>query len=109
MDSTMKPVVVRLYGLIPITKRYYIVTMLLCLVTVALSVGWARYKLDLPFPWEDTPMPAALAKHWLGRNFYWLVLGGLLFGLVDSILAFRLFAKAEGQQPLNPSPPPSNP
>ena len=95
----MKPVVVKLYGLFPITKKRYIVSMVFSVVVVALSVGWARLKLGLPFSWEDEPFPKALGEIWLARNFYWLVLGGLVLGLVDSIFVFRRFAKASAPEP----------
>jgi hypothetical protein len=95
----MKPVIVKLYGLFPITKKRYVFSMVFSVVVVALSVGWARFKLDLPFPWENEPFPKALGEIWLARNFYWLVLGGLVLGLVDSIVVFRRFAKASQEPP----------
>jgi hypothetical protein len=95
----MKPGEIKLYGLFPITKKRYIFSMLFSFVVVGLSIGWARFKLDLPFPWEDKPFPKALGEIWVARNFYWLVLGGLLLGLVDSIFVFRRFARATAQEP----------
>ena len=95
----MKPGEIKLYGLFPITKKRYILSMLFSFVVVGLSVAWARAKLGLPFPWEDEPLPKALGDIWVARNFYWLVLGGLVLGLVDSIFVFRRFAKAAQEQP----------
>jgi hypothetical protein len=95
----MKPVVVKLYGLFPITKKRYIFSMVFSVIVMALSVGWARLKLGLPFPWEDEPFPKALGEILLARYFYWLVLGGLVLGLVDSIFVFRRFAKAAAPEP----------
>jgi hypothetical protein len=103
----MKPVVVKLYGLFPTTKRLYVWTMLIALLIVAVSVCWARFFLKLPLPWEDEPVPRKFADLWLARNFYWLVLGGLLLGVLDGIFVFRRFARAEALQRMNP--PPSNP
>jgi hypothetical protein len=105
----MRPVVVKLYGLFPITKRSYVWTILFTVLIVAGSVCWARFLLKLPFPWEDEQPPRKLAELWLGRNFYWLVLAGLILGVLDCIFVFRRFARAEAQQRMNPSPPPSTP
>ena len=95
----MKPVVIKLYGLFPITRKRYAFSLLFSLVVVVLCVAWARLKLGVPFPWEEAPFPKPLEGLWLARNFYWLVLGGLVVGLVDSIFVFRRFARAEAQQP----------
>jgi hypothetical protein len=73
--------------------------MVFSFVVVAFSVAWARWHLALPFPWENEPFPDRLGKIWLARNFYWLVLGGLVLGLVDSIFVFRRFAKASQEPP----------
>jgi len=95
----MKPGAIKLYGLFPITKKSYIFWMLFSFVVVGLCVAWARAHLGLPFPWEDEPFPKAFSEIWPARNFYWLVLGGLVLGLVDSIFVFRRFAKAAQEQP----------
>jgi hypothetical protein len=101
----MKPVEIKLYGLFPITKRRYGFSMLFCLVVVVLCVAWARLILKLPFPWEDAEVPPKMAVHWIARNFYWLVFGGIVLALVDSIFVFRRFARAEANQQSTPSPP----
>jgi hypothetical protein len=103
----MKTVEVKLYGLFRTTKRRYVVALFFCYVTVILCVVWARFILDLPFPWEGAEVPAKLAAYWPARHFYWLVFGGILLSLVDSIFVLRRFAKAEAQQKSTPSPPTS--
>jgi hypothetical protein len=103
----MKPVEIKLYGLFSVTKRRYVYSMLFCLAVVVLCIAWARLILKLPLPWEDAEVPPKLAGYWVARNFHWLVFGGILLALVDSIFVFRRFARAEAKQQSTPSPPAS--
>ncbi len=94
----MQPVRVRVYGLVALTRRTYLVVQAVGLgvVVAAVAVGVA---LPRPMPPEGEPLPpfaAAVAAlvEWLP----WLAVLFLIAGVVETALVLREFARMEADQ-----------
>jgi len=91
----MEPVRIRLYGLITVTKRGYLMQLGLAgVLLVALLV--VRMSVPLPLDKPDQPYPAPLAwMIFLLANLHWFVLGLAVLFAVEAFFVLRTFARAE--------------
>lgn len=95
----MKPVRIRLYGLVSMTKRGYVAQLtvatllLIVLVVVRLSLP------PLPHGRPDEPLPPALAwVVFLLENLHWFIAALAVLFTVEAYLVLKAFARAEAAQ-----------
>jgi hypothetical protein len=95
----MEPVRIRLYGLISITKRGYLMQLgvagllLVVLLVIRMSIPLSTEKLD-------QPVPAPLAwMIFLLANLHWFVLALALLFALEAFFVLRAFARAEASRP----------
>jgi len=94
----MKPVRVKVYGLIPLTRRTYLVLQCvgLAVVVAAFAVGVCLARPAPPPGGELPPFAAALVL--LLDILPWLALLFLLAGLLETWFVLRKFARKEAEQ-----------
>src|SRR4051812_35067396 len=103
----MEPVRIRLYGLVSMTKRGYLMQLAAAGVLLAALLVIRASMPALPQGTPQDPLPPRMAwVVFLLRNLHWLaVLLAVLF-TVEAFLVLRAFARAENR-PLTPGPSPT--
>src|SRR5262245_17793293 len=98
----MKPVWIKYWGLIWMTKRGYVVTLTMagCVAAVILAYAGLAGRLPaLSTLWEPEPAKARLGAGGFLYNYLWWIIGICLVAqILDSIMVFRRFAEAEAQE-----------
>jgi hypothetical protein len=97
-----KPVWIKYWGLIPMTRRGYLVTLTMAAAVagiVVLYCGLAGWLPPLRTLWEPDAAPARPdAFGWIYRYMWWIVIACLIAQVVDTCLVLRQFAKEEEKQ-----------
>jgi uncharacterized oligopeptide transporter (OPT) family protein len=102
-----KPIRIKLYGFLWLTKRGYI---LLMSVGVALLIGLLIAWVVMPFPTrlpEEAP-PGTAIWFWLWKLIPWIALGAVALEGIESYLVLRRFAQEEKVQRALGEPPPKS-
>jgi len=76
-----EPIRIRVYGLLRLTRRAYLVLQFL---TMALLLG-------LVFWWPLAGMPRRFSGNWLLRNLHWLFVAGLVFMVFETYFMLSAF------------------
>ena len=95
----MTPPRVKLYGLIPITRRRYIIQLVVALVLAAgLLLGWLLYWPKVRATLEASRSPAfdGVIRFWNVAPF--LVLGIVALQLIEAWIVLRMFRRMEAEQ-----------
>jgi hypothetical protein len=95
----MEPVRVKLYGLFTVTKRRYLwqLALTVLLLVVLLVMWWFLPNLQ-PVDGRGDPPHVAWAI-WLLRYLPWVVAGLAVLVLLEAVVVFRRFARAEEERP----------
>ena len=98
----MKPVWIKYWGLIPMTRRGYLVTLTMAAAVAAILVTY--WALTRPFPplrtlWEpDLVMAQFSWRGWLYNYFWWILIIALFAQVIDTMLVLRKFAQKEAEE-----------
>jgi hypothetical protein len=107
----MKPVWIRYWGLIPMTRRGYVVTLTMAAAVagiVVLYCGLAGWLPPLRTLGEPDAIPARPGVFgWIYRYMWWIVIACLVAQVVDTWLVLRQFAKEEEKQAAQEAGPPA--
>ena len=99
---TMKPVWIKYWGVIPMTRRGYLVTLTVGLVVAGIIVAYGAFSGLLPplrTLWEPDPGIARFGwRGWLYNYFWWLIIVLLLVHAVDMVFVLRKFAQKEAEE-----------
>jgi hypothetical protein len=110
----MEPVRIKLYGLFKVTRRGYLVQLMMALVmlTVLLAIRYLMPPVQLQVKNDEMSARGRFLIALLA-NLHWVVAGfALLFGL-EAWIVLRRFARLEaqlrkpGELPASPPPPPA--
>jgi hypothetical protein len=101
----MRPVWIKYYGLIPMTRRGYLITTgiaflfaaIACAIVFGLAIAHDRMP---PFNRPGPPPPGApqTLGSWLYYNAYWCLLLLLIAEGLDILVTLRAFAKKEAEE-----------
>jgi hypothetical protein len=101
----MEPVRIRLYGLMSMTRRGYImqlgaaVLLMIILIVIRLSLP------PLPHGRPDQPLPPTLAwTVFLLDNLHWFVVGLAVLFTIEAYLVLKAFDRAEAAQKARAQP-----
>jgi len=98
----MKPVWIKYWGLIPMTRRGYLVTLTMGVAVAGIVVIYCALAGLLPpltTLWEPVPGMARFGwRGWLHNYFWWLIIVLLLVHAVDVIFVLRKFAQKEAEE-----------
>jgi hypothetical protein len=99
--TAMKPIWIKYWGLIPMTRRGYLIATALAVMAVVVTfvVLGSMGKLP-PFRslWEEVPIRTPVfLEYWLHNNLYRLVAVLLAAHVVDTLLVLRRFSKKEAE------------
>jgi hypothetical protein len=97
----MKPVWIRYYGLIPMTRRGYLVTTAIAGLFAAGVLIVALIARSLPpirLPWQQPLIAKTGVVPWLYNNFYSILLICVALEALDIALTLRRFAQKEKDQ-----------
>jgi hypothetical protein len=106
----MKPVRIKYYGLIWMTKRAYLLTtLILGLMVLAFFGGIAVADASRlpPFHWPWDPVPANAApgfEGWFVHHFWTIIFVFCLAELVDILVTLHKFAQKEAEQATEDEP-----
>jgi hypothetical protein len=109
----MEPIRIKYYGLIPITRRGYLITTAVAFVVAGCMLALARVVGRLPpftWPWEQAQFAAGSGfAPWFFNNFWRIILLLLVLELVDIATVVYRFAQKEAEQRARPpQPQPTN-
>ena len=98
----MKPVWIKYWGLIPMTRRGYVVTLTLTFAVALIIVvycGLAGWLPPLRTLWEPDAVRARPDIFgWVYKHLWWIVIVCLLAQVVDTCLVLRKFGEKEREQ-----------
>ena len=102
MKTRMKPVWIKYWGLIPMTRRGYLVTLTVAVAVAAIIVAYCALAGFLPplrTLWEPDPAAARLGwRGWFYNYMWWMVIVALVAQVIDTILVLRKFTQKEAEQ-----------
>jgi hypothetical protein len=98
----MKPVWIKYYGLIPMTKWGYLIALITAGAVVSLMILMAAVAGLLPpldTMWSRRHhVPSSNTGAWLYNYCYWLLLVCLVAQAIDTLITLRTFARKEAEQ-----------
>jgi hypothetical protein len=98
----VKPVWIKYYGIIPMTRWGYLIALLAAGAIVSLLVLMAAVAGLLPpldTMWSRRHhLPSSHAGAWLYNYCYWLILACLVAQGIDTLITLRTFTKKEAEQ-----------
>jgi hypothetical protein len=97
----MKPVWIKYYGLIPMTRRGYLLTTTIAGVLAAgiFAAAFASgYLPPLSTLWQPVKLEGPPALVWVYNHLYWIILVCLVLEVIDIYTVLRRFAQKEAEQ-----------
>jgi len=98
----MKPVWIKYWGLIPMTRRGYLIALAVAAIIAMLPFvlfGLMGRLPPLRTLWEEVPLrTGAFWEYWLYNNLYRIVAVCLVAQALDTFVILRRFAKREAEQ-----------
>lgn len=98
----MRPVWIKYWGLIPMTRRGYLVTLTMAVAVVAIIVAYCALSGLLPplkTLWEPNPIAAQDGwRGWLYNYMWWIVIAAIVAQAIDTVMVLRKFAQKEGEE-----------
>jgi len=101
MKTRMKPVWIKYWGLIPMTRRGYLVTLTVAVAVAAIIVAYCALAGFLPplrTLWETDPVAHFGWRRWLHNYWWWIVIIALVAQAIDTTLVLRRFAQKEAEE-----------
>jgi hypothetical protein len=106
-----KPVWIKYWGLIPMTRRGYVVTLTMVAALAGIVVVYCALAGWLPplrTLWEpDAVRVPTNFFGWVYRHLWWIVIACLIAQIIDTCLVLRQFAGKEREQAAQEAGPPA--
>jgi hypothetical protein len=100
--SAMKPVWIDYWGLIPMTRRGYLIALAVAAIVAATLLFLLALLGTLPplrTLWQEVPVPAQpFWQYWFYNNLYRIMVLCLIAQALDTLVVLRRFVKKEAQQ-----------
>jgi len=104
----VKPVWIKYWGLIPMTRRGYLIALAVTAAVAVLTflvLGFMGLLPPLRTLWQEVPVRTrTFWQYWFYNNLYRIVALGLLGEAVDTFVVLRRFAKKQAEQRACESP-----
>ena len=98
----MKPVWIKYWGLIPMTRRGYLVTLTMAIAVALIIVVCCAVAGLLPplkTLWEPDPVAAQLGwRGWIYNYMWWLCIVAVIAQAIDTAMVLRKFAQKEAEE-----------
>jgi len=96
----VEPVRIKLYGLVSMTRRGYLIQLTIGLALLAALAGLATYMPPLPnLAEEGKPQTLYVTVSlWVLRHLPWIVLTVAVLFALEAVIVLRRFARAESRE-----------
>lgn len=98
-SPSLEPVVVKLYGMVRLTRKRYVLQLVVALVcVVGLLIGWFVFRSRVDHYLRNRPVEVVRHLIMIHTAFPWVVGGLGLLQILEAAIVFRLFRKKEAER-----------